>query len=102
MKVLLYPYPPLCRCAERTTDLILAAWRMFSRCALTISVTGNATGMHPLCALEVRCPGAWGEWRSGIKEESAALSRHGGQPRSQSPQVPGRTQTRWRKSLNAQ
>ena len=82
--------PPLRHCAERTTDLILLARRVFKRCVHTMPDAGNTTGLSPLCAHQVRCPGAWGEWRSGIKEEAAALGRHGGQPRSQSPQVPGR------------
>jgi hypothetical protein len=82
--------PPLCRCAERTTDLILEAWRVFDRCSLTMLDTLSGAGMQPLYAHQARCPGAWGDWRSGIKEEAAALGRNGGQPRSQSPQVPGR------------
>jgi hypothetical protein len=82
--------PPLCRYAKCTADLISPVWRAFSRCAPTKTDTGNTPGLSPLHAHPVRCPDAWGEWRSGIKEEAAALGRNGGQPRSQSPQVPGR------------
>ncbi len=86
------PAPPLCRCAERTTDLISKRrWRL-TGCTRTLVDSREVMNIQPLRVHHGRCPGAWGEWRSGIKEEAAALGRHGGQPRSQSPQVPGRTQ----------
>jgi hypothetical protein len=31
MKVLLYPYPPLCRCAEYTADSVLQPWSVIKR-----------------------------------------------------------------------
>ena len=36
--------PPLCRCAERTADRILQAWRVFSRCVPALLYMGHTTG----------------------------------------------------------
>jgi hypothetical protein len=94
--------PPLCRCAEYTADLILRAWRVFCRYRdlilpawrvvhryITVS---TSTACLPLGQTHpYRCPCAWFGRRSGIKEESAALGRHGGQPRSRPSQAHGRT-----------
>ena len=85
------PAPPLCRCAERTTDLILTRWWQLRGRTLAVSGAGKVADTQPPRTHPGRRPGAWGDWRSGIKEEAAALGRTGGQPRSQSPQVPGRT-----------
>jgi hypothetical protein len=85
------PAPPLCRCAERTTDLISKRWWLLNGRTLAVAGAGKVADTPPQCAHHGRRPGAWGDWRSGIKEEAAALGRNGGQPRSQSPQVPGRT-----------
>jgi hypothetical protein len=98
--------PPLCRCAEYTIDLILRVWWAFHRCTDVIlpvwrvfhrqcrhSLSGIA-GLSPLCTHRVDRPGAWFGRRSGIKEESSALGRHGGQPRSRPSQAPGRTNHR--------
>jgi hypothetical protein len=84
--------PPLCRCAERTADLISIRWWRLTGRTLAVSDLGKVANIQSPRTHHARCPGAWGEWRSGIKEEAAALGRNGGQPRSQSPQVPGRTQ----------
>jgi hypothetical protein len=67
--------PPLCRCAKCTIGLIL-------RSGVRTSATTKP----------VRSSGAWCGRRSGIKEEAAAISRPGGQPRSRPHQVPGRAQ----------
>jgi hypothetical protein len=96
------PTPPLCRYAECTADLILqgwrmhqryrdgvlAAWRVFHHCSTAATSLARLTRMR---INTTRCPGAWFGRRSGIKEESAALGRHGGQPRSRPSQAPGRT-----------
>jgi hypothetical protein len=95
--------PPLCRYAECTTDLILQRGRVRQRLRdvvlptwrglLNCSKPAPANGMciAPERPHHVRCPGAWFGRRSGIKEESSAISRHGGQPRSRPSQAPGRT-----------
>jgi hypothetical protein len=97
--------PPLCRCAECTTDLILQGWWAFHRCTDVILLVwrvfhrhcrhslSSMAGLSPLCTHRVDRPGAWFGRRSGIKEESSALGRHGGQPRSRPSQAPGRTNT---------
>jgi hypothetical protein len=83
--------PPLCRCAECTIDPLSPAWRAFHRhCRL--SSTAASRPCSPVAFHPVRSPGAWCGRRSGIKEEAAALSRNGGQPRSRPHQVPGRAQ----------
>jgi hypothetical protein len=87
------PTPPLCRYAERTADLILPAWwalyRWFRHSRSSLA------GLALLRAHTIRCPGAWFGRRSGIKEESSALGRHGGQPRSRPNQAPGRAYTQY-------
>jgi hypothetical protein len=62
--------PPLCRCAERTIDLILEAWWVFTGCALTL-FAARALGL------------------SGVAT-SRRSPKGGGQSRSQSAQVSGR------------
>jgi hypothetical protein len=98
--------PPLCRCAECTTDLILRVWWAFHRCRDVILLVwrvfhrhcrhslSSMAGLSPLSTHRVDRPGAWLGRRSGIKEESSALGRHGGQPRSRPSQAPGRTNHR--------
>jgi hypothetical protein len=85
------PAPPLCRCAERTTDLISKRRWLSNGRTPAVSGAGKVADIQPPRTHHGRRPGAWGDWRSGIKEEAAALGRNGGQPRSQSPQVPGHT-----------
>jgi hypothetical protein len=97
--------PPLCRCAECTTDLILRVWWAFHRCTDVIlpvwrvfhrqcrhSLSGIA-GLTFARTHTAGCSGAWFGRRSGIKEELSALGRHGGQPRSRPSQASGRTNT---------
>jgi hypothetical protein len=100
------PIPPLCRCAKCTTDLILRVWRAFHRCKGVVLQArrvfhrecrhslSSMAGLSPLCTHRVDRPGAWFGRRSGIKEESSALGRHGGQPRSLPSQARGRTNHR--------
>jgi hypothetical protein len=52
-----------------------------------------ASSLMPPRTYRIHRPGAWCVRRSGIKEEESAIGRHGGQPRSRTHQVPGRTQT---------
>ena len=54
----------------------------------TVDLILRGGGLQPLRANLVAGPGAWCGRRSGIKEESAAISRHGGQPRSCPRQAP--------------
>jgi hypothetical protein len=87
------PTPPLCRYAECTADLILpVSWALYGWCRHSLS---NLTGLVPLRTHPIRCPCAWFGRRSGIKEESSALGRHGGQPPSRPSQAPGRTYTQY-------
>ncbi len=107
--------PPLCRYAEYTADLILEGWWVFSRYGVdTVGVasalrlqtsscrrgglfTASAHTAFPISVSAppqthpTRCPCAWCVRRSGIKEEAAAVGRSGGQPRSRTHQVHGRT-----------
>jgi hypothetical protein len=64
--------PPLCRCAERATDPILQTWSVLNRFALTL-LAAPALGLSGVATLRRR-------------------PKAGGQSRSQSAQVPGRTQ----------
>ena len=68
------PTPPLCRCAERATDLILRTWRVSHRCTPTL-LAAQALGVSGAAA-------------------SRRRPKAGGQPRSHLPQVPGRTKPR--------
>ena len=99
--------PPLCRYAERTAGSALPAWWAIRQVVRKLALRlVTALDLRIVLRLVLRpvtsvdSPGAWDAWRSGIKEESPALGRHGGQPRSQASQVPGQLQTRMRNSVH--
>jgi hypothetical protein len=68
---------------------ILQTWRIWRR------NRPDCLPAPPYCCANhpVGCPDAWFGRRSGIKEKSSAISRHGGQPRSRPNQASGRTNT---------
>jgi hypothetical protein len=98
--------PPLCRCAKCTTALILAVWLVLHGCRVLVLETwwafhrrcryhrSGTAGIASTQTHTAGCPGAWLGRRSGIKEESSALGRNGGQPRSRPSQAHGRANHR--------